>query len=234
MRRFDRNGVMRRRALAVACLVALAIGIAILQYEPEATRTTSVAVVSANAAVVETPERGFGVTQMRERANADAIVDAVVDPSLLATPEAQAHFARERFNSRAREFFARAASLDAATRNREAAELESAIDAYERTRELSAGEAMLLRAGLVEASGSPAGERADRMAAIVARYESDGREREARWLAQQAGDAAFARYKARESVVVAEVMAMTQIPDGLSRDEYLRRRLEAERIAAQP
>ena len=163
---------------------------------------------------------------------APATADVVVDAALLATPEVQAHLARERFNARARAFFADAAALAPDAREREARELDTAIDRYERSRELSAGEAMTLRLGLVDASGASAAERAERMAAIVARYDGDGRQREARWLAQQAGDAAFGRYKAREAVVVAEVMAMTQIPDGLSRDEYLRRRLEAERVAA--
>lgn len=171
-------------------------------------------------------------TSPAESLRAPATADVVADAALLATPEVQAHFARERFNARARAFFADAAALAPAARAREARELDTAIDGYERSRELSAGEAMMLRLGLVDASGASAAERAERMAAIVARYDSDGRQREARWLARQAGDAAFGRYKAREPVVVAEVMAMTRIPEGLSRDEYLRRRLEAERVAA--
>jgi hypothetical protein len=161
-----------------------------------------------------------------------AAATPVVDAALLSTPEAQAHFAQERFQSRARAFFAHAASLDAATRERDARELVANIDEYEQRRVLSAGEAMTLRIGLVEATAASPADRADGVAAIVARYESEGQQREARWLAQQAGDVAFTRYKARESAVVAEVMAMTQIPDGLGRDEYLRRRLEAERVAA--
>ena len=46
------------------------------------------------------------------------------------------------------------------------------------------------------------------------------------------------RYKAREKAVVAEVMAMTIIPGGLTRDEYLRQRLQlsanAPSTAAEP
>jgi hypothetical protein len=37
----------------------------------------------------------------------------------------------------------------------------------------------------------------------------------------------------REREIVAEVMGMTSIPDGLSRDEYLRRRLQQAREQAQ-
>lgn len=156
----------------------------------------------------------------------------VAEATLLTTPEARVYFARERFNARARAFFTEASTLAPAAREREARELESAIDDYERSRAMSAGEAMTLRLGLVEALGGSAAERADQMAAIVARYESDGRQREARWAAEQAGDAGFARYKAREAIVVSEVMALQHIPGGLTRDEYLRQRLEAERVAA--
>jgi hypothetical protein len=39
----------------------------------------------------------------------------------------------------------------------------------------------------------------------------------------------FQLYKVREREIVAEVMALQSIPDGLSREEYLRRRLQAER-----
>ena len=42
-------------------------------------------------------------------------------------------------------------------------------------------------------------------------------------------DPMFQLYKVRESQVVAEVMSLQTIPDGLSREEYLRRRLQAER-----
>lgn len=155
-----------------------------------------------------------------------------VDAALLDTPEARAYLEREQFNERARRFFADAAHSDAPARAREAEWIESAIGRYERERHLSAGEAMNLRLGLVEASGLPDAERAERMAAIVTAYAREGERREAQWAAQQRGDAAFAQYKSREQAIVADVMAMARIPDGLSRDEYLRRRLEAERIAA--
>jgi hypothetical protein len=39
----------------------------------------------------------------------------------------------------------------------------------------------------------------------------------------------FQLYKVREGQIVAEVMSLQTIPNGLSRDEYLRRRLQTER-----
>lgn len=157
---------------------------------------------------------------------------ASVDAALLDTPEARAYLEREQFNERARRFFAETVRRDEPARAREAQWIEAAIGRYERERHLSAGEAMNLRLGLVEVSELPDAERAERMADIVLRYERDGERREAQWAAQQRGNAAFAQYKSREQAIVAEVTAMTRIPDGLSRDEYLRRRLEAERVAA--
>ena len=56
--------------------------------------------------------------------------------------------------------------------------------------------------------------------------------REAAFVAQQQADPRMQRYKAREKTVVAEVMAMTIIPGGLTRDEYLRQRLQLERERA--
>jgi hypothetical protein len=161
-----------------------------------------------------------------------SVETVAVDAALLATPEARSYLERERFNERARRFFAEAAQLDPASRAREAQWIESAVDTYERARQLSAGEAMNLRLGLIDANGLSESDRAEQMAGIVMRYQLDGERREAHWAAQQSGDAAFAHYKSREQAIVAEVMALARIPDGLSRDEYLRRRLEAERIAA--
>lgn len=155
-----------------------------------------------------------------------------VDAALLDTPEARAYLEREQFNDRARRFFADATHGDAPADAREAQWIEAEIGRYEREHHLSAGEAMNLRLGLIEVSGLPDAERAERMAAIVTAYGRDGERREAQWAAQQRSDAAFAQYKSREQAIVADVVAMARIPDGLTRDEYLRRRLEAERVAA--
>ncbi len=171
-------------------------------------------------------------TGVADAAVAPAPTAVSVDAALLDTPEARAYLEREQFNDRARRFFADATHSDAPVDAGEAQWIEAAIGRYERERHLSAGEAMNLRLGLIEATGLPEAERAERMAAVVTAYGSDGERREAQWLAQQRSDAAFAQYKSREQTIVAEVMAMARIPDGLSRDEYLRRRLEAERITA--
>lgn len=55
----------------------------------------------------------------------------------------------------------------------------------------------------------------------------DARQRNA--LATAQSDPMFQLYKVRESQIVAETLSLQTIPNGLSRDEYLRRRLQAER-----
>ena len=47
-------------------------------------------------------------------------------------------------------------------------------------------------------------------------------------------DARFSRYKSEEKRIVDEVMALDSIPDGLSRDQYLRQRLQEAREQALP
>jgi hypothetical protein len=50
--------------------------------------------------------------------------------------------------------------------------------------------------------------------------------------AQHASDPRFQDYKARERAIVAEVMGLGEIPGGLTRDEYLRQRLQQARVSA--
>ena len=132
----------------------------------------------------------------------------------------------------ARAFAHDAAKLPTGERERRAQALETQIEARERSGELSAGETMLLRAAMIEASSSSKEEQAARLAALVERYRADAVRREAAFAARQRADPRMQRYKAREKAVVAEVMAMQEIPGGLTRDQYLRQRLQVERERA--
>lgn len=151
--------------------------------------------------------------------------------ALLDTPEVRRWQQRQAFDAAVRDFFATAATLDPAERQQRAEQIARGIDEYEALRQLSAGEASNLRLGLIQATEPDEGRRAERMAEITLRYQLAAQQREAQWAQQQAADVGFARYKERERLVVAEVMAMSAIPQGLSRDEYLRQRLQAEREA---
>ncbi len=92
---------------------------------------------------------------------------------------------------------------------------------------MSAGETFLLRAGLIRATVADEQQQVTQLHALKQRYEADTRQRNAQATAQP--DPMFELYKVRESQIVAETLSLQTIPNGLSRDEYLRRRLQAER-----
>lgn len=152
--------------------------------------------------------------------------------ALESTPQAREWLGQQAFAADARAFGHEAASLAPAERDRRARALEAQVDEREQAGEMSAGEAMLLRAGLVELDAGDRTEETARLAALAERYRKDAARREAAFAAQQAADPRMQRYKAREKAVVTEVMAMTTIPGGLTRDEYLRERLQHERELA--
>ncbi|MFT3896472.1 MAG: hypothetical protein QM719_02040 [Thermomonas sp.] len=145
------------------------------------------------------------------------------------TPQAREWLGQQRFEREARDFVRDAKSLPADERERRARALETQIEARAESGELSAGDTVLLRAALIEADSATSAERMARLAALAERYRADAARREAAFVAQQRADPRMQQYKAREKAVVAEVMAMKTIPGGLTRDEYLRQRLQVER-----
>ena len=145
------------------------------------------------------------------------------------SPQARAWRSRKQFEQEARRFVRDAPGLSTAERRARADRLEAEIRDRERAGELSAGESVLLRAAMIQAQAGTTEEQAQRLAALVQRYREDAARRESAWVANQQRDPRMQRYKAREHDVVAEVMAMDTIPGGLSRDEFLRRRLQEER-----
>ena len=220
----------KRLIVTTAVLLAAAAAVLLLRDTSRSAAPARLAVPSV-AAVATPLHRTIATTTAASSTAASA---AVVEPGLLQTPQAKAYFEREAFELQARRFFDTAAQLDPAVRAREAASLESAVARYEAARQLSAGEAMNLRLGLIQATVTDTVERGARQAELIARYQQDGAQRAARFARQQAADAAFADYKQREAQIVTEVMALTQIPGGLTREEYLRQRLQRERERLTP
>lgn len=86
-----------------------------------------------------------------------------------------------------------------------------------------------MQVGLVQAEGGDEAAQKARADALLARYQALSAEREAQ---AKAPDARFSRYKSEEKRIVDEVMALDSIPDGLSRDQYLRQRLQEAREQA--
>lgn len=152
--------------------------------------------------------------------------------ALLATPQARDYRQRQQFQRDAQRFFRDARNLGPVARSQRAQVLERKIDAYENAGELSAGETMLLRVGLIQATVADPAEQAAQVEVLAQRYRADAARRNAQWQDQQQRDPRFRDYKQRERDVIAEVLAMQRIPGGLSRDEYLRQRLQAEREQA--
>jgi hypothetical protein len=157
-----------------------------------------------------------------------AIVPA--DP-LSATPEARAYRSRLAFEQDARAFLRDAPKLDAATRLARARALSREIDRREQASELSAGEAMMMHIGLIHAAVEDSKERLRQSQAVTNRYRERSALQQASFAAQQQQDAKFQQYKAREAQIVSEVLAMTDYPNGMSRDDYLRLRLQEAREA---
>ena len=219
---------MKNALLLALAAIAAGLGLLLLRAPPSApTLASPLTPAAAPAAAPAAP------AAPRAAPSGDAAaLSLVADAALLTTPEVQAWSQRRAFDERLRRFFDTAAQQDAQAREREAEALRDGIDRYEQARQFSAGEAMNLRLGLVQATVEDEVERGARMAEIVAAYHRAGARGEAQWLQAQQHDAAFDEYKRREQIVVAEVMALSDIPGGLTRDEYLRQRLQAERVAA--
>jgi hypothetical protein len=142
-------------------------------------------------------------------------------------PRVQKFQQRERFQQEVREFFARAPALPPEERAARARDIARAITYYEAEGEIAAAEALTLRSGLVRETVADPVEQLVAMRGLQEHYQQQGERKQAQWEAR--ADPELELYKAREREIVDEVMAMTTIPDGLTRDEYLRRRLQSAR-----
>jgi len=134
---------------------------------------------------------------------------------------------RARFNERAKQFFAQAPALSPEEARQRADDLSQELSRIEQAGGLSAGETFLIRAGLIGYTVADEQEQVAQIRALKERYEADARQRNAQASAQS--DPMFQLYKVRENQIVSETLSLQSIPNGLSRDEYLRRRLQAER-----
>ncbi|MFC4819252.1 hypothetical protein [Dokdonella ginsengisoli] len=135
-----------------------------------------------------------------------------------------------RFKERTLSFLRAGAGLEPERRRAEADALREQVRQYAAGRYLAGGEAMMLEVALTRSGIDDPAERDGRIADIAARYRV-----EAEQAAQERAsspDPRFLDYKAREKEIVAQVMAMREIPGGIERDEYLRRQLQTAREQA--
>jgi len=207
-------------------------------------RVFTVAAVMLSAAVLSWLLRSEESSQDSRSVAVDSPADTSPRPETRSDPPARAepkNFAartpvdvdtRAQFNEQASAFFANAAQMTAEDRLHEARQLEQELTRLEQAGGLSAGETLLMRVGLIRET-VPAGAQQDaQLQALQERYRAETQRRVA--TAQARPDPQFGYYKVRESEIVNEVMAMETIPDGLSRDEYLRRRLQSAREQLTP
>ena len=159
-----------------------------------------------------------------------ATIPADPDAALASTPEALAYRSRQEFEQEARNFLRDASKLDDNTRNTRALALSREINRREQNREFSAGEAIMLRVGLIHAAVENESERIRQVQTLVTRYREQSAQRERAFQAQQRRDAQFQQYKAQEARIVSEVLSMQYYPDGMGRDDYLRQRLQEARV----
>ena len=105
-------------------------------------------------------------------------------------------------------------------------ELTQDIDRREQNRELSGDEAMMMRVGLIQVAVKDPRERVVQIREVIDRHTQQTAARQRALLAQQQRDAKLKDYKAQEARIVSEVLAMQSYPNGMSRDDYLRQRLQ--------
>lgn len=146
---------------------------------------------------------------------------------LLNSPQARDLERRLAFQNQYRSFVQQAGQPEHAARQSEAERLSKRIDALEAQGELALSEALLMQLGLIRATESDEATQKMKAQRLIERYQQISADREARLAAQP--DPNFERYKAEEKRIVEEVLALQSIPDGLSRDEYLRQRLQEAR-----
>lgn len=145
---------------------------------------------------------------------------------LLQNPVVKNQEQRLAFHQAYRSFVSGATELSPAQRENQAQALREQIETYEQRSELAMSESLLLQLGLIQLTTDDEQAQKDQAAALVARYKAISAEREAK---AAKPSAEFQRYKVDEKRIVEEVLSMDSIPDGLSRDEYLRQRLQQAR-----
>lgn len=164
--------------------------------------------------------------KLREARVAKALAEPIpVEATAAATPDAAMRRSRQAFERMAREFLRDAPNMSPEIRMQRAQALAREVESLERGGELQADEAVLIRIGLIQAAVVDDTERVRQAQAVVDHYKAQTEQRKAAAAAQVQRDARLRQYKAREAEIVAEVLAMSSYPGGLSRDDYLRLRL---------
>ena len=218
---------MRRRAfIAATVLLTASVAGGLLLWAPSqddlgVVMAPSPIAVRQNPESPSQPATHLVATSVDAPAGRDDVDPTVVDVD-----------SRERFTQHARAYFAAGAQMTEQDRLSEARQLEHELTRLEQAGGMSAGETLLIRAGLIRETVPAGAEQDAQLQALRQHYSADTQLRLA--AAQARPDPQCESYKGRDSEIVSEVMAMQTIPDGLSRDEYLRQRLQNAREQLTP
>ena len=127
---------------------------------------------------------------------------------------------RNAFSDEVRAFFDSAEGLSAEERERRAAELRERVVEQERSGALLPQEALVLKLALLHVTIDDPAVLDHERRTLVESYQQAQAARP-----PAPADPRFEAYKQREAEIVREVMDLEEIPGGLERSEYLRRRL---------
>lgn len=198
------------------------------------TRRLTVGVITALAVGI-----GFALWPAKERPQSDQpIASAPTTPftrteplptDLQQHPIAKAYLAYNEFQQHSRGFFDNADKLSEQEKQAQLRQLIDGTNQYEQEGKLVPMEALVLKLAMLRYSSANDDDYKQKAKSLIDQYKAQSDLREQAWLANP--DPRFIDYKRQENDIVKEVTSMTVIPDGLSRDEYLRQRLEQARIA---
>jgi len=150
----------------------------------------------------------------------------LADPESADTPELARYRDTIAFGEAVRAFFDGYRELGEAERAARAEQLLAQVEARERDGQLLAQEALVLRLGVLRAT-------VDDPAVVESesrRIVDDYQRRAEQAAANRVPDPRDAQYQTRQAEIAREVMALEEIPGGVSREEYLRERLRELRI----
>ena len=150
--------------------------------------------------------------------------------ALLDSPQTLELANRLDFEEELHTFFAKAKGLSSDERAAEAAMLEQRLAEYERLGQVSAAESLMVRIAMTKLTIEDEAAQKQALQGLIDRQNAAAQARKEEWLAKPRPE--FEAYKQQEKQIVKEVMAMDQVPAGLTRNEYLRQRLLEARVDA--
>ena len=206
---------------ATACLVVFAVSAVLWKTQPTNQSTTDQPVNAAVSLQSDSPvipgANGTSLTPEQQQ--------------LLQNPETLSFSRHLEFQEDVRDFFQQADSLTATERQNQMADIQDRLEHYERDGKVSGPEGLMVRIAMIKLNTQDPEAQKEAVSALVSQYQAESKARHQAWLNQPKPE--FEAYKKQEKQIVAEVMAMETIPNGLDRNEYLRQRLLQARIAAE-